>query len=1025
MEMSKDFNELSRVQLPAVIQLMKLGYEYLSYNKNRSDFDPDNNIIVPIFKKQFLKLNPDASEDDFKNEYKDIKLELNFNDLGRSFFNRLQGKGNSEYRLIDWNNFDNNIFHVAIEVSCINGEEEFRPDITIFINGLPLTYIEVKQPNAIRDGMTGMKSEAKRMKERFENKKFKAFHNITQLIAFSDNKDYADDNGKQLQGSYYATTSFGKVVFNSMHEERYGELVDRIGTVSEEDIDRVLKDANKIVLKNTVEFKDNCSNDTPENRFLTSIYTKKRLEFFLRFGIVYVETTTKDGKPGLQKHIIRYPQYFATRKIAEKIAEGVKKGVIWHTQGSGKTALAYFNVRYLRYKFQQSNLIPRFYFVVDRLDLAAQASKEFRKRGLTVKLISSKKQLNEAFSEDIAVVNIQKINEDTNLTNRSGYDLGTQNIYFIDEAHRSYNEKGSYLPNLYNADKNSIKIALTGTPLISMSKNGKKGRATTREIFGDYIHKYYYNQSIEDGYTLRLLREEISTSYKKKLNAVLDDISEKVKKGSLDKTSLYSHPNFVRPMLEYIIDDFSKSRNIYDDQTIGGMIVSQSSNQAREMYRQFMKKREQGETNLTASLILSDEDDKETRAREVDDFKNGKTDFLIVYNMLLTGFDAPRLKKLYLGRMVKAHNLLQTLTRVNRPYKDFKLGYIVDFANISHEFDKTNHAYFEELNQEYNADTTDEELKNIYGSLFVPDTEIERSLKNAELVLIEYTTDNLEQFSREVDEIPEKKELLKLSRTLRELKQYYNISRLNGYTDLTDRIGEFDVPKLLTIVTNRIATLNLLSNAKDDSSEKLLKLAMSKMDFSFKKVGEAELELAANDFLDRQRKAASALGHNWDQTDPEWGSLYDEFTRILQKQHIGELTAEETQINTTALDHIIIQINNLNARNRKLATAFDGDRKYARTYKHIIYSQKKKMPSSVREEPGLYRVMKRSKQEIDDKVAKNQNMVENQGYFTNESIATIRNSSRQEKVEIAPAQVRAVSQLLTDEYGKELESIGV
>ena len=121
------------------------------------------------------------------------------------------------------------------------------------------------------------------------------------------------------------------------------------------------------------------------------------------------------------------------------------------------------------------------------------------------------------------------------------------------------------------------------------------------------------------------------------------------------------------------------------------------------------------------------------------------------------------------------------------------------------------------------------------------------------------------------------------------------------------------------------------------------------MDFSFKKVGEAELELAANDFLDHQRKAASALGHNWDQTDPEWVSLYDEFTRILQKQHIGEVTAEETKINTTALDHIIIQINNLNARNRKLATAFGGDRKYARTYKHIIYRRKKKMPSSVRE----------------------------------------------------------------------------
>lgn len=1024
--MGKSFNELSRVQLPAVLHLMKLGYEYLSYEKNKSDIDPENNIIVPIFKNQFLKLNPEASEEDFENEYKDIKLELKFDDLGRSFFNRLQGQSNSRYRLIDWSNFNNNSFHLAIEVPCINGEEEFRPDIMVFVNGLPLTYVEVKQPNAIRNGMTGMKSEFERMGTRFKNKKFRAFHNITQLITFSDNTDYADDDGQQMQGSYYATTSLGKAVFNSMHEECYGELVDQIGTVSEEDVDYVLKDANRIVLKNTAEFKSNCDINTPMNRFLTSMYTKQRLEFFLRFGIVYVDVITKDGKPSLQKHIMRYPQYFATRKIFEKIDEGMKKGVIWHTQGSGKTALTYFNVRYLKYKFQQSNLIPRFYFVVDRLDLATQASKEFRKRGLSVKLISSKKQLNEAFAEDIAVVNIQKVNEDTDLTNKSGYELNTQNVYFIDEAHRSYNEKGSYLPNLYNADKNSIKIALTGTPLISVDgKNNKKSRATTREIFGDYIHKYYYNQSIEDGYTLRLLREEIATSYKKKLSNVLNNLSGEVEKGSLDKTTLYSHPNFVAPMLEYILKDFTRSRDIYDDHTIGGMIVSQSSAQARELYKQFMDKKKNGQTKLTASLILSDEDDKETRAKEVDDFKNGKTDFLIVYNMLLTGFDAPRLKKLYLGRMIKAHNLLQTLTRVNRPYKDFKMGYIVDFANISHEFDKTNHAYFEELNQEYNSNTTDEDLENIYGSLFVPASEIESSLENAKIILAEYTTDNLEQFSREVSETPEKKDLLELAKTLRELKQYYNVSRLMGYTDLTGQINELEVAKLLTVVTNRIATLNLLSNAKDDSSEKLLKLAMSKMDFSFKKVGEAELELAANDFLDRQRKAASALGHNWDQTDPEWLSLYDEFTRILQKQHIGELTAEETQINTTALDHIIIQINNLNAHNRKLATAFGGDRKYARTYKHIIYSQKKKMPSSVREEPGLYRVMKRSKQEIDDKVAKNQNMVENQGYFTNESIATIRNSSRQEKVEIAPAQVRAVSQLLTDEYGKELEAIGV
>lgn len=498
--MAKTYNELTRVQLPAVLHLVKMGYKYFSYKQNKQYIDPETNIFVSEFRKQFLKLNPEAVNSDFEKEFKDIKLELGYNDLGRSFFNRIQGTSNSNYKFVDWENFSNNSFKIAIEVPCINGEEEFRPDITVFINGLPLSYIEVKQPNAIRDKTTGMKSEFNRMTVRFKNQKFRKFHNITQLICFSDNMPYADDEGQQLQGSYYATTSLGKAIFNSMHEERYGELVDRIGTISGQQINEVLKDANKIVLKNSPEFKTNCQNETPMNKFLTSMYDRQRLQFFLRFGMTYVDTKDKNGNEVLQKHIMRYPQFFATRAVADKINEGVKKGVIWHTQGSGKTALAFFNIRYLRYLFQKKNIIPRFYFVVDRLDLATQASKAFKERGLKVKLISNKRQLNKPFSEDIAVVNIQKVNEDTDLTNKSGYDLNTQNIYFIDEAHRSYNEKGSYLPNLYNADKKSIKIALTGTPLINIDHKGKKtSRATTKEIFGDYIHKYYYNQSIQDG----------------------------------------------------------------------------------------------------------------------------------------------------------------------------------------------------------------------------------------------------------------------------------------------------------------------------------------------------------------------------------------------------------------------------------------------------------------------------------------------------------------------------------------------
>ena len=155
--------------------------------------------------------------------------------------------------------------------------------------------------------------------------------------------------------------------------------------------------------------------------------------------------------------------------------------------------MAYFNIRYLKNYFSKKGVIPKFYFVVDRLDLADQAYREFAKRGLRVKRINKPKELNQKHDGyDVAVVNIQKFKDSSDLTDSSGYDLNCQNVYFIDEAHRSYNERGSYLPNLYNSDKGAIKIALTGTPLITYKKDGrtKESHATTRDIFGNYIHKY-------------------------------------------------------------------------------------------------------------------------------------------------------------------------------------------------------------------------------------------------------------------------------------------------------------------------------------------------------------------------------------------------------------------------------------------------------------------------------------------------------------------------------------------------------
>ncbi len=977
MAKKKDFSELTRVQIPAALHLMRLGYTYLPRNgKEIAERDPDTNILVSVFKEQFLKFNNYLTEEDFERELVNIKLELDQNDLGRSFFRRLQAQEDTVY--IDWENSEANTFHLALEVTCKNGQDEFRPDIVVFINGLPLSYIEVKQPNAIRDGKTGIQSEQDRTRQRFENRKFRRFNNITQLIALSDNLPYISGQGQQKQGSYYGSNAYSKTKFNAFKEEREEDFLHSLATSTEGQIDFVLDDMNHFALKSQPEFTTNLNPDTPCNAFLSSLYQKGRLLFMLRFGLVYVEEESKNGQMQLQKHVMRYPQYFATRAIEDTIAKGVKKGVIWHTQGSGKTALAFFNIRYLTNYFSKQGIVPQFYFVVDRLDLADQAFKEFTKRGLKVKRINSPQELNQKQDGyDVAVVNIQKFKDNSDLTDRSGYDLNRQNIYFIDEAHRSYNERGSYLPNLYQADTNAIKIALTGTPLITYKKDGKtkENHATTRDIFGDYIHKYYYNQSIDDGFTLRLMREDIETSYKDNLRS----INEEIQRGGLSKEDIFAHPRYVESMLDFIIEDFNRARNvIFDDQTIGGMIVCDSSKQARELEKQLEKRRKAGTINLTSALILHDEGDKEEKKDKVDAYKEGKIDLIIVYSMLLTGFDAPRLKRLYLGRKIKAHNLLQTLTRVNRPYKDYLFGYVIDFADISKEFDRTNRAYLEELNQEYDTALTGENGEDVFGSLFVPADEISHELSKTELILLDYPTDNLEYFSQAINDIKDRKQLIDLRKALESIKQYYNIARLLGYHQLIEQIDIAQVATLLNILSRRMLTLSLIDKPADFSSQTLLNLAMSETSFSFVKIAEEELRLAANDLEDWRRRVAGKIKKQRDEKDPEWVSLYEEFQRIMQKHFIyGQEGYTMENIKETQKDYeeLFKSVEDYYTRMRRLTMNFNGDEMAARSYKHVTNS------TTVSEFPAIYHVIKGSKVKLDHRIGQNQGVLDNEEYL--------------------------------------------
>lgn len=1019
------FNENSRVKIPAIVHLTRLGYTYVP-RSSITNVHGDTNIFKDLFIKGLSRINgkqySDTEIDSFINE---INIQLDNSDLGKTFYKSLQG--DFACKLIDFENFDNNLFHVVTELTYKNEDEEFRPDITLLINGMPLAFIEVKKPN----NPEGILAERNRINTRFKNPKFKKFMNITQILVFSNNQEYDEENIIPIQGAFYATPDPEQVTFNCFREEDNDLLM----SVPKEDLEKekqVLRDNNMVSIYGTPEYNTAKNVNSPTNRILTSLFSKNRLKFLLRYGLVYVNTFV-NGVPKIEKHIMRYPQLFATLAIEKKLSEGIKKGIIWHTQGSGKTALAYYNVNYLKDFYQKQNVIAKFYFVVDRLDLATQAKNEFEARGLRVEMVSSKEDFIKNIktagatagsigTQTITVVNIQKFSSES-IVQSSDYDLNIQRIYFLDEVHRSYNPNGSFLANLFSSDRNAVFIGLTGTPIISREYR-------SRDIFGDYIHTYYYNQSIADGYTLKLIREAIETNFKTEINQVYNEI---VKQGEFSKSQIFAHPRFVKPLVEYIISDFKKSRVLHNDPTIGGMIVCDSSEQARAIFNEIQNYNKRinnsdasfdiptseylmaAEPKVTylanqqypikAALILHDEGTKETRKEDQTRFKQGDIDILVVYNMLLTGFDARRLKKLYLTRVVKEHNLLQTLTRVNRPYNNFKYGYVVDFADIREEFDKTNREYFKELQRELG-----DEIKN-YSNLFKSAEEIDKEIKEIEGKLFLYDFSNLEEFQKIVSQIKDKKEIIELKKCLENLKNIYNIIKIMGYDELLKKFSFDKVNQLYNEVINRLNIINLKENLENEADNtNLLNIALENIQFTFRKIGEHELQIADKLRIELER-TRKELERNFDKKDPKFITLFEELKRIFKEKNIEELSSEEMNEVIIKLEDIFKEARDLNLKDQMLARKYENDEKFVRIHKRINEQNKNVFNSEVK----LNEVLLAIKHQVDSIILDNINLLDNQNYFEEKAKRIILVTLENNKIRDINL-VRYYANLLINEY---------
>ncbi|EJB28777.1 type I site-specific deoxyribonuclease, HsdR family [Helicobacter pylori NQ4228] len=986
------YNEITRVQIPALMHLAELGYDFIPA-KNKPNLDTDTNILIDRFTEAFERLNPTKNAQDSLAE---MKKRLNYDDLGKSFYEYLL---KSEHQIIDFDNPDNNLYEMMTELPY----KSFRPDITLFINGLPLVNIEVKQPFAKK----GIKEEKDRHIQRYENPENKIFYNLAQIWLFSDNLPYDENNPDQ--GAFYSASY--SPIFQRFVEANKLDITPPPENDQSHQNHRSLEEIQKRVL-NEFNLKDTnyqeSSKDTPTNSLLTSFCSHKRLCFILKYGISFLKE-----KSELKKHIWRYAQMFASLNVLKELQKHYEtnpkdplKGIIWHTQGSGKTALTYHLTKLIRDFFSPLNKKTKFYFIVDRLDLLEQAKSEFSKRGLCVHEAENKEDLSQKLknssvfegpqgNDEIIVVNIQKFkspneekapNEDlsnsapkeiiskTELQEAAKDSHDLQRVFIIDEAHRSYDPKGCFYANLIECDKTAVKIALTGTPLLEDNAQDK----ATKKTFGNYLHTYSYAESIKDRHTLKLQLESIEKSYKEKLQKIYRLLQESITIEDIEvkKEFIFNHERYIKEMLFYIIRDLLNFRRVNNDENLKAMVICFSSKQAKLanlLFNEVQEKVLQENPNLRilkklqSSLILHD---KQEVKEKIYSFKHKDTDIVFVFNMLLTGFDLPSLKRLYIHRELKDHNLLQAIARVNRPYNNMSFGYLIDFVGIKENYDKTTDDYLKELNQ---FNQSDSNIKDNLKDMFADRNILEKDIKNAYDDLFNYPIDDVEGMTSAIVSINEMNELLKVSHAINTIKERYNLIRTSSdekILSLKEKIDIEKISKISSMLHKKAKQLHALKNINEPKNPNdliVLEDLIALLDFKIEFKESKELRFKEKEEISAKYKQAKEMLEKIpDQQDKEIQKFYKDFSKLLQTP----ATSQNFEEISHSYDAIISQLKQHKEQTTHLLNKYDNDLSYAITHKRL---HNRLMEENISK--GIFTLLSALKKALDERISKRQEIL--------------------------------------------------
>ncbi|MGL2787822.1 DEAD/DEAH box helicase family protein, partial [Helicobacter pylori] len=765
---------------------------------------------------------------------------------------------------------------------------------------------------------------------------------------------------------------------------------------------RVLKEFN---LKDTDTLEN--SKDATTNPLLTSFCSHERLCFILKYGISFLKE-----KSEFKKHVWRYAQMFASLNVLKELQKHYEtnpkdplKGIIWHTQGSGKTALTYHLTKLIRDFFSPLNKKTKFYFIVDRLDLLEQAKNEFSKRGLCVHEAENKEDLSQKLknsrvfegpqgNDEIIVVNIQKFkapneekapNEDpssapkeiiskTELQEATKDSHDLQRVFIIDEAHRSYDPKGCFYANLIECDKTAIKIALTGTPLLEDNAQDK----ATKKTFGNYLHTYSYAESIKDRHTLKLQLEIIEKSYKEKLQAIYRLLQESITIEDIEvkKETIFNHERYIKEMLYYIIRDLLNFRRVNNDENLKAMVVCFSSAQAKLanlLFNEVQEKVLQENPNLRilkklqSSLILHDEQEVKEK---IYSFKHEDTDIVFVFNMLLTGFDLPNLKRLYIHRELKDHNLLQALARVNRPYNNMSFGYLIDFVGIKENYDKTTDDYLKELNQ---FNQSDFNIKDNLKDMFADREVLEKDIKNAYDDLFDYPIDDVEDMTSAIVSISGMNELLKVSHAINTLKINYNLIRTSSdekILSLKEKMDIEKISKISSMLSKKAKQLHALKNINEPKNpndlivlEDLIALLDFKIEFKERK----ELRFKEKEEISAKYKQAKEMLEKIpDKQDKEVQKISKDLSKLIQEP----LTNDNFDGISHSYSAIISQLEQHKEQTTNLLNKYNNDRAYVITHKRL---HNRLMEENISK--GIFTLLSALKKALDARIFKRQEIL--------------------------------------------------